>query len=68
MAQMVNWERQLHGFHKDQVNLIWNMERKDEASNFRMMSDLTIGILGVGIIGRKGEERERGYLHDMSFS
>lgn len=51
VAQMVNWERQLYSFHADQLNSLWNQKR---LGSCRKLSDLTIGILGVGIIGRRG--------------
>lgn len=54
VAQMVNWERQLYGFHTDQLNSLWNQKRLDDTSNCRKLSDLTIGILGVGVVGRRG--------------
>ena len=54
VAQMVNWERQLFGFREDQLKSVWNPSRIDDAEKFRMLSDLTIGILGVGVIGKRG--------------
>ena len=54
VAQMVNWERQLYGFHTDQLNSEWNQKRLHETSIVRKLSELTIGILGVGEIGKRG--------------
>ena len=54
VAQMVNWERQLYGFHTDQLNSQWSEQRRAAADNPRMLSNLTIGILGVGTIGKRG--------------
>ena len=58
VAQMVNWERQMYGFHSDQLNSQWNEERRIAVVNPRMLSTLTIGILGVGTIGKRGKLKE----------
>ena len=55
VAQIVNWERQMYGFHADQLNSQWNQERRLTITHPRMLSTLTIGILGVGTIGRKSQ-------------
>ena len=54
VAQMINWERQLYGFHGDQLNCLWNEKRLEETRSPRMLSNLSIGVLGVGVIGRRG--------------
>lgn len=55
VSQMVNWERQHYGFYSDQLRSRWSQERRVAVDNPRMLSSLTIGILGVGTIGKRGE-------------
>ena len=58
VAQMVNRERQFYGFHADQLNSRWSLERRGAVTYPRMLSSLTIGILGVGAIGRRSTLKE----------
>ena len=58
VAQVVNWERQMYGFHSDQLNSQWNQQRRMAVTHPRMLSTLTIGILGVGTIGKRGKLKE----------
>lgn len=55
VAQMVNWEREMYGFHADQLDSRWNLQRRVAITPPRMLSSLTIGILGLGTIGRRSK-------------
>ena len=67
VTQMVNWERQLYGFHVDQLNSQWNQQRRLAVTHPRMLSTLTIGILGVGTIGRRSKlKKYLLYIMDIS--
>lgn len=51
IAQIVSYERNFHQMYANQKAFNWNHDGK--ISNHRLLSDLTIGILGTGTIGMK---------------
>lgn len=50
---IVNHERNWNGIVKNQLNCVWSKDGK--ISEYRTISDLNVGIMGVGNIGRKSE-------------
>jgi phosphoglycerate dehydrogenase-like enzyme len=53
IANIVNHERKLMAVYENQQSSIWIRDGK--ISDYRTISDLTIGILGTGTIGRDSE-------------
>lgn len=53
IAQIVNYERDQRQQYENQKLAIWSQEGK--LMDHRFINDLTIGILGVGTIGKTGE-------------
>jgi len=54
IAQIVNYERDQREQYENQRLAVWKQEGK--LMNHRHMYDLTIGILGIGTIGKSGNE------------
>lgn len=67
VTQMVNWEREMYGFHADQLNSQWNLQRRVAITPPRMLSSLTIGILGLGTIGRRSKLHKIINIHVVWF-
>ncbi|KAL0099206.1 hypothetical protein PUN28_020050 [Cardiocondyla obscurior] len=55
IAQIVNYERDQRQQYENQKLTTWNQEGK--LRNYRLIRDLTIGILGVGTIGKSVAEK-----------
>jgi len=53
IAQIVNYERDQKQQYENQRLAIWKEEGR--MMNYRLICDLTIGILGVGTIGKRGK-------------
>jgi phosphoglycerate dehydrogenase-like enzyme len=53
IANIVNHERKLMDVHENQRSSLWSRDGK--ISDYRTISDLTIGILGAGTIGTESE-------------
>lgn len=55
IAQIVNYERDQRQQYENQKLTMWKQEGR--LMNHRLIHDLTIGILGVGTIGKSGKLR-----------
>lgn len=53
ISNIVNHERDFDKVYKNQIARNWNIEGK--IHSYRVISDLTIGILGIGQIGSRGK-------------
>lgn len=51
ISQIVNYERDLFQIKENKSNKLWSQSGK--ISEHRSISDLNIGILGIGVIGNQ---------------
>lgn len=53
LAQILNFERGFFAYHDRQKDQVWDQSMP----KFRSLSELSVGVMGVGSIGYKSGER-----------